>query len=154
MSDNLFRSNILVNCFMSAVYLAYSSTAAYYYNEAKTLSSDSQSFESMFYVSLVIAGLSFIGLFYYSYKLLLLETEVKTEPVNQTTELKNFDLNKLKQSEDVRTGIFENPEKLDRRTTYVQPRRRSMYPPAPPEDYDREFTRSNNFGSTINSGGF
>lgn len=138
--DKFFRSGLLINCFTAAVYLAYSSTSAYYYNEAKTLSTDAASFEAMFYVSIIISILSFLSLSYYSYKLIMLETENPVERVQDVAQLRDFDLEKFKKMQNVSTNVLEIPrETVPRKQTYQAPETN---------------TTETNFGPVINSGGF
>lgn len=133
--DKFFRSGLLINCFTSAVYLAYSSTSAYYYNEAKTLSTDAASFEAMFYVSIIVAILAFLSLAYHSYKLIMLETEAPVEKVQDVAQLGDFDLDKFRRLQNVSTNVLEKPRETEpRRQTYQ--------------------TTETNFGPVISSGGF
>ena len=134
--DKFFRSGLLINCFTSAIYLAFSSTSAYYYNEAKTLSTDAASFEAMFYVSIIISILAFISLAYYSYKLIMLETEAPITQVQDVAQLSDFDLEKFRRLQNVRTNVFENP-----------PAEQSYEVP-------EKTVKESNFGPIISSGGF
>ena len=140
MSDDYFRSGLLINCFTSAIYLAYSGISAYYYNEAKSLSVDSESFNSMFIVSIIISVLSSISLIYFSYKLIMLETGKSVEKIQDVAKLNDFDLDKFRNMQNISGNI-------------VKP---SVTQPVPTENYQPVGVKppETNINQLINSGGF
>lgn len=134
--DKYFRSGVLINCFTSAIYLAYASTSAYYYNKYKNSPPDSESFNSMYFVSIIIAILAFLSLAYFSYKLIMLETETPVEKIQQAAKLDDFDLEKFKKMQNISTNIIEKP------------------PENPISQENYQVPEETSFGNTIVSGNF
>ena len=139
--DKYFRSGVLINCFTSAIYLAYASTSAYYYNKYKNgPAPDTESFNSMYFVSIIIAVLAFLSLAYFSYKLIMLETGTPVEKVQEYLNLDDLDLEKFNKMQNVSTHIIENtPEIPVSRENYQVPNGK---------------IQETSFGNTIVSGNF
>ena len=111
-SDKIFKTDILVNCIVSAIYLSYSSTCIYYFNKGSHLSTLSEEFNSMFIISIILTVLSFIALSYFSYKLIMLETENTVKEVPDVAELADFDLEKYAKNNKIPERIFEPDKEL------------------------------------------